>query len=166
MADVTLRAAEMPRDLAVVQQLCWAYRDYLVDFDENLSVFYPKETYGALMDALPEMHAQPRGVILLVEQDGVPVGCGMIHPLNAKDAEIKRVYVSDAARGMGAGFLLSEGLIAHARQAGYARILLDTNAQFAHARRLYEKLGFKARGPYADLPEGTEDALVFYEFTL
>lgn len=169
MAAVTVRAADLPRELPEVQRLCWDYRDYLAGFSDEMRVltetFYPADAYAELMAALPVKHARPRGAILLADRDGTAVGCGMIQPLSDADAEIKRVYMSPAARGTGAGRLLSQALIDQARADGYARVLLDTNREFAPARALYEKLGFRNRGPYSELLPGTEKHLVFYEFT-
>lgn len=169
MAAVTVRAADLPRELPDVQRLCWDYRDYLTGFSDEMRVltetFYPADAYADLMAALPVKHARPRGAILVADRDGTAVGCGMIQPLSDTDAEIKRVYMSPAARGTGAGHLLSQALVDQARADGYARVLLDTNREFAPARALYEKLGFRNRGPYAELPPGTEAHLVFYEFT-
>ncbi len=167
---VAIRAAEAPRDFEAVRQLCWEYRDYLRDFDENMrqivEVFYPIDAYGALMDSLPVKHARPKGIVLLAEQDSVPKGCGMYHPLNPEECEIKRVFVRSDLRGGGAGEKLSRALIEQAREDGYSRILLDTNASFAGARKLYEKLGFQQRGPYSDIPAETLPFLVFYELSL
>lgn len=169
-AEIRIRPAKTPEDLAAARALCWEYRDYLVGFSPALrpvmETFYPKDDYARLMAALAEKHARPRGVILLAEMDGVAVGCGMTHPLNAEDAEVKRVFVREAARGTGAGAKLSQALVDQARADGYRRVLLDTSAEFLGAQRLYEKLGFKARGPYAELPPGTEDKLKFYELRL
>lgn len=167
---LSVRAATSAADLDAVRSLCWEYRDYLVNFDPKhrpmMETFYPEDAYVALMHDLPQKHARPRGVILLAELDGRPVGCGMTHPLNDQDAEIKRVFIRAEARGTGAGQALSQALIDQARADGYARVLLDTSADFKGAQRLYERLGFQARGPYAPLPPGTADKLVFYELTL
>ena len=170
MAGLTVRQVSEPADLDAVRALCWEYRDYLLNFSdevrEAVSFTYQKETYAALLDVLADKHARPKGIILLAELDGVPVGCGMYHRIGEGDAEIKRVYVRDAARGTGAGLTLSRALIDKARADGYQRILLDTSRQFVHAQKLYEKLGFQARGPYSELPPGYEKFLVFYEITL
>ncbi|WP_298969761.1 GNAT family N-acetyltransferase [uncultured Roseobacter sp.] len=170
MGDLRIRPAEMPRDLPDVQQLCWDYRDHLLscgpEMQQLVEAFYPEDVYTALMDALPVKHARPYGTILLAELNGAAVGCGMYHPLNKQDAEIKRVFVAEAARGTGAGQKLSQALIDQARADGYRRILLDTNKTFAPARGLYEKLGFENRGPYSALPPGTAEYLTFYELTL
>ncbi|MFK7880581.1 GNAT family N-acetyltransferase [Roseobacter sp.] len=165
-----VRVAEMPRDLAVVQELCWEYRDFLIGFNEDMreiaETFYPKDAYATLMEELPVKHARPRGVIMLIEHDGKPIGCGMTHPLKGTDTEVKRVFIRKSGRGTGAGQMLSKALIDQARKDGYRRVLLDTSVWLTGAQRLYEKLGFKSRGPYSDLPPGTERHLVFYELML
>lgn len=170
MPEVVIRRTETSADIDTVRQLCWEYRDYLLTFSAAIrpmmETFYPKDAYAVLMADLPVKHARPRGVILLAEIDGEPVGCGMTHALNAEDVEVKRVFVRDVARGTGAGARLSQALVDQARADGFKRVLLDTAAQFTHAQKLYEKLGFQARGPYSDLPPGTEDLLVFYEYVL
>ena len=167
---VTIRAAEMPRDLPAVQDLCWAYRDHLrsgSDLMRDLTeVFYPQDVYAKLMDDLPQKYSvEGTGVVLAVGEDG-PFGCGMYHGLNAKDAEIKRVFVTETGRGKGVGKALSDALITRIRADGYRRILLDTNPDFTAARRVYEALGFKQRGPYSEMPDGVAELLVYYELTL
>lgn len=170
MTRVTVRAVEDDADLKAVRQLCWDYRAYLEDFSEELkstvAFAYPADAYQALMDALPEKHARPKGIILLAEADGHIIGCGMSHPLNDQDTEIKRVFVSAGARGTGAGKAISRALIDQARKDGFSRILLDTSRQFTGPQKLYESLGFQRRGRYSDLPPGFENYLVFYELTL
>ncbi|MCV3272324.1 GNAT family N-acetyltransferase [Roseobacter sinensis] len=165
-----IRPATSPADLDAVRTLCWEYRDYLVSFSPEhrplMETFYPEEGYARLMHGIAEKHARPRGIILLAELDDRPVGCGMTHALNDEDAEIKRVFVRAEARGTGAGQALSQALVDQARADGYARVFLDTSADFKGAQRLYERLGFQARGPYAELPPDTADKLVFYELKL
>lgn len=170
MVEITVRAAKTQQDLEEVRRLCWEYRDYLLGFSAEIrptiETFYPKDSYASLMEGLAEKHARPRGIILLAELGGAPVGCGMTHPLNDGDAEVKRVFVRAEARGTGAGQTLSQALVDQARKDGYRRVLLDTSMEFKGAQRFYEKLGFRARGPYSELPPGTEDMLVFYELML
>ncbi len=167
---IVIRAAETPRDLAAAQELCWEYRDFLLGFDDSMrsivDAFYPLEAYTDLMDSLAKKHARPKGIVLLAEQDGAAIGCGMYHPLNNDACEIKRVFVRDTARGSGAGEALSRALIDQACQDSYKRILLDTNAKFNSARKLYEKLGFEQRGAYSDIPADVLPYLVFYELNL
>ena len=168
--EITIQAARTEDEIDAVRRLCWEYRDYLLGFDSSMKdivgVFYPVDAYAALMQDLAGKHARPRGEILLARQGGQSVGCAMMHALNAEDIEIKRVFVQAQARGTGAGETLSRALIDQARRDGAKRMLLDTNANFAGARRLYEKLGFQQRGPYSDIPDSVLPLLVFYELIL
>jgi len=170
MPQVTLRQATSPADIEVVRTLCWEYRDYLINFSDELreaiSFVYGKADYTRLLESLEEKHKRPKGYILLAELDGKPAGCGMTQALSDDDAEIKRVFVRQEARKLGVASQLSQALVDQARVDGYKRVLLDTSRQFIGAQGLYEKLGFKQRGPYSELPPGFEKYLVFYQYTL
>ncbi|MEP0964180.1 MAG: GNAT family N-acetyltransferase [Roseobacter sp.] len=168
--DVIIRQATSPADMSEVRTLCWAYRDFLEGFSaelkEAVAFAYAKEGFAALLEELSVKHARPHGVILVAEAAGEIVGCGMFHALTPQDVEIKRVFVDSKTRGGGIGAQLSQALIDHARNDGYSRILLDTSRQFIGAQKLYEKLGFRRRGPYSALPPAFEKLLIFYELTL
>lgn len=169
-SELVIRPAVTAADHNTVQTLCWEYRAYLEAFSgemrETVSLAYPKEAYAELIAQLPEKHARPKGIILLAELRGRVIGCGMSHPLNDRDTEVKRVFVRAEARGTGAGRAISQALIDQARSDGFSRILLDTSRQFEGPQKLYESLGFKSRGPYSDLPPDFVQLLVFYELTL
>jgi GNAT superfamily N-acetyltransferase len=165
-----IRAADMPRDLPTIQNLCTEYREELLglggEIKRAVETLYHAEAWDSLLAGLPEKHARPKGSILLIETEGMPFGCGMIQALSDDDAEIKRVFIQPSAQGKGAGEALSQALIEQAQADGYRRILLDTTKASRGARALYEKLGFKSRGPYADLPDFVLPLMVFYELKL
>jgi ribosomal protein S18 acetylase RimI-like enzyme len=83
-------------------------------------------------------------------------GCCALRPLDAADypnaAEMKRLYVRPAFRGMGLGRQLAEAILDAARGAGYACVLLDTLDDMESARALYEDLGFVEVPPYYHNP--------------
>lgn len=168
--SLTIEPARSAADLAAVRDLCWGYRDYLMQAGDGerriTETFYPEPVYAALLDRLPEEHARPGGIILLARRDDEPVGCGMSHALDPDTSEIKRVFVTETARGTGAGRALCEALIAQARADGFARIRLDTSRGFVAARRLYDRLGFHERGPYQPVPEEAAPFMCFYELAL
>jgi len=170
MSRLTIRPVTTAADLAAVVDLCWAYRDFLYNFGPTerriVEAFYSQENYAALMDRLAEEHARPRGVIFLAERDGESLACGMSHALSDTQSEIKRVYVTDAARGSGAGRAICQALIDQARADGFRTVFLDTSVAFAPARALYRSLGFVERGPYQPMPEFTRGAICFYELQL
>lgn len=170
MSKIAIRPVTTAADLAAVVDLCWAYRDFLYNFGPTeqriVETFYPQEKYSALMCRLAEEHARPRGIILLAEREGEPLGCGMSHALSGTESEIKRVFVSDAARGTGAGRAICKRLIDQAREDGFEKVYLDTSIAFAPARALYRSLGFIERGPYQPMPDFAREAICFYELPL
>jgi putative acetyltransferase len=91
----------------------------------------------------PEDVLQPRSGFLLVRWQGEAIGCGAYRPLEDDIAEIKRMYVEPAFRGRGIGRRLLAALEECARQAGYARVWLETGTAQPEALRLYEASGYR-----------------------
>jgi GNAT superfamily N-acetyltransferase len=79
---------------------------------------------------------------LVLYEDGVPVACGGLRPLGAGVAEIKRMFVTAAARGRGHGRALLAELERRAREAGYDRVRLYTTEVLHEARALYADAGY------------------------
>src|SRR5437870_13782048 len=75
---------------------------------------------------LPGEYAPPRGALLVAEVDGVPAGCAGLRPLDGDTAELKRLYVRPAHRGLGLGRRLTNSILAEARTRAYRRVRLDT----------------------------------------
>ena len=167
--NVSVRQAN-EHDLATVRQLCWAYRDLLAERlstrPEVLDAYYSEAKYRQLMDALPELHARPDGVILVAELEGAVVGCGMTHRIDATTCEIKRVFVDASARGAGAGKTLVQAAMAQSQADGYTRMVLDTIIWLPEAARLYEWMGFVPTAPYYDPDPEVLDLMLFMEHPL
>jgi DNA-binding MarR family transcriptional regulator len=105
--------------------------------------------------ASSEEFIRPRGAFLLARLDGKPLGCGAVRLLDPETAEIKRMWVSPQARGMGLAMRLLRQLEAIARDLGARTVCLDTNRVLREAQSLYEREGYGevARfndNPYAD----------------
>jgi GNAT superfamily N-acetyltransferase len=77
-------------------------------------------------------------------------------------AEIKRMWTAPAVRGRGVGRLLLDAVVRRAREAGCARLVLDSRADLVEARTLYERAGFVEVAPYNDNPH----AQVWYALDL
>ncbi|WP_235877480.1 GNAT family N-acetyltransferase [Saccharopolyspora karakumensis] len=97
----------------------------------------------------------PKGVFLLVRFAGEAMGCGGLRTGPDGTAEIKRMWISPALRGTGAGRALLTGLEDHARRMGCARVRLDTAAELGEARALYAKAGYVEIPAYNDNPYAT-----------
>lgn len=103
----------------------------------------------------PARFVAPAGVFLVVESDGGAIGCGGIRMLDAERAEVKHLYLRDAARGRGWGGLLLTELERRARALGAIVAVLDTNADLEAAGGLYRSHGYAEIAPYNDNPNAT-----------
>lgn len=138
-----------PEDMHAVRQIFQEYADSL-NIDLKFQGFETELTH------LPGEYSEPRGQILLARVDGSIAGCCALRPLDDCDypnaAEMKRLYVRKAFRGVGLGRQLVEAMLDTARQAGYDHVLLDTLDDMEAARKLYEELGFESIEPYYHNP--------------
>ena len=99
----------------------------------------------------PAEAAGPRTVFLVAFLGKEPVGCGALRQIDDDIAEIKRMYISPAARRKGIGRRIIIALEERARGFGYRAIRLETGVRQPEAQRLYEVAGFRrieAFGPY------------------
>ncbi|WGR92449.1 bifunctional helix-turn-helix transcriptional regulator/GNAT family N-acetyltransferase [Bradyrhizobium sp. ISRA443] len=99
---------------------------------------------------------RPRGTFIVAMSDGLPVGCVGLKGSGGALAEIKRLWVAPAARGLGLGRRLMEAAESAARELGIAVLRLDTNSALAEAGQLYRSSGWTEiprfnDDPYPDL---------------
>ena len=105
--------------------------------------------FDAELAGLPGAYGPPRGALLLLPGRG----CVAVRPLDDATAEMKRLYVRPSARGSGAGRLLANAAVAHGRDAGFSRMVLDTIAErMPEAVALYGSMGFRPIPPYSGTP--------------
>lgn len=105
--------------------------------------------------------------LFVAREDHEVVGCVLLDGRSDRVAEVKRLYVRPAARGAGLGRALVEVVIASAREAAYARLLLFTAPFTDAAQTLYERLGFDYTEPFAcEAPEHAHDDLIFMRLSL
>jgi ribosomal protein S18 acetylase RimI-like enzyme len=98
----------------------------------------------------------PRGAFLVALSEGVALGCVGLKGSGGPVAEIKRLWVSPAARGLGLARRLMAAAQARARELGVALLRLDTNSALPEASALYRKTGWTEierfnDDPYPDL---------------
>jgi len=89
--------------------------------------------------------------------NGVPAACVAMRPLLeiANATECKRLYVADTYRRRGLAEALMQALEAHAVQAGYNAVYLDTKDDLHAAIKLYDRLGYDRCERYNDNPQAT-----------
>lgn len=144
---VTIREARDAPDLVVVGELVDEYESWLV-----ASGMIPAREANECRDGHASAAYQGvGGCVLLAESDGKAAGCVALRPLARTGAcEMKRLYVRSDFRAAGAGRLLVTEIIGRARSRGFDTLCLDTLPAMTAAIRLYQDLGFRARGPYHD----------------
>jgi len=85
----------------------------------------------------------PAGVLLIAALRDEPVGCGALKLHDDAPAEIKRMWVSPAVRGLGVGRRLLAELEAHATARGARTLRLETNRALTEAIGLYRSAGYR-----------------------
>lgn len=131
-------------------------RGIFLEYAQSLEIDLCFQGFEEELASLPGDYSAPRGALLLAEVNGMVAGCCALRPLDTSDypnaAEMKRLYVRPAFRGLGLGRQLSEAILDAARLAGYGCVLLDTLDDMESARALYEDLGFAEIPPYYHNP--------------
>ena len=90
-----------------------------------------------------EDYLPPNGCLVLARDSaGKIIGCGMMKRLDQDTGELKRVFVTEAARGTGAGRAMIQAREDAARTLGLKRLVADTLTPNVEMRDLYPKLGF------------------------
>lgn len=84
----------------------------------------------------------PAGLLLVATLRSEPVGCGALKLHGAEPAEIKRMWVSPDARGLGLGRRLLAELERTAAAHGATAVRLETNHNLKEAIALYRSSGF------------------------
>jgi len=126
----------------IVEYLAWA--DVEVGLDR---IQAPPILWRELAD-LPGVYTPPRGMLLLARLDGRPVGVVGVVVEQAGRAEMKRLYVSPAARGRGLGERLVRAAMAAAADLGCHTLRLETiPGVMDTAIALYRRLGFRPSAP-------------------
>lgn len=114
-------------------------------FDDG---FDPTRTISADVDELTE----PAGLLLIARLRGEAIGCGALKFHADAPAEIKRMWVSDTARGLGLGRRLLGELEREAAARGADRVRLETNRSLVEAIALYRSAGYREVEAFNDEP--------------
>lgn len=115
---------------------------------------YP-ELFAADAPAPSNAPLRAREVYLLATRDGQALGCGALQQHDAFTGELRRMFVTRAARRYGVARALLSRLEHEARRHGYRHLVLDTGARQQAAIALYSGCGWRriaAWGPYVGDP--------------
>ena len=117
---------------------------------------YPAESkHGYSVDKL----LREGVVFFVIRHDDNPAGCGGIKLVGTGYGEVKRMFVRPQYRGLGLGRLMLDRLAEYAQERQVNVLRLETGIYQTDAIRLYERYGFKRRGPFG---EYKDDPLSIY----
>ncbi|HEX5387695.1 MAG TPA: GNAT family N-acetyltransferase [Gemmatimonadales bacterium] len=100
---------------------------------------------------LERMMGSGHATVLVAEQDGEVVGLATFHLMHVLNrartvAWLTALVVDEAARGVGIGRALVDGVEAFAREAGCERLSVTTQEFRTEAHAFYARLGFEHTG--------------------
>jgi putative acetyltransferase len=126
-------------------------RALLATSDAYMAELYPAESNHLLdVASLQQSNVQ----FLVARLDGAAVGCGAVVKSSGNWAELKRMFVSPAARGQKLGRQLLQQLEALACASGASLLRLETGIKQPEALALYRRAGFVEIEPFASyLPD-------------
>lgn len=139
--NIELRLASYPADTTPLLALI---REYMAWLNVDLCG-------RGLEKELPQFEAlfsPPSGLFVLAHVGADLVGCAGLLVHHGHTAEVKRVYVRPAHRGLGLGEALVQRLMALAPKLNVNHLILDAVAPTTHAQTLYRRMGFAETPPY------------------
>ena len=95
---------------------------------------------------------RPRGAFLLAMSDGLPIGCVGLKGTGGDVAEIKRLWISESARGFGMAKRLMHAVETIAGELSVKTLRLDTNSALPEALNLYRRSGWVEIDRFNDDP--------------
>jgi DNA-binding MarR family transcriptional regulator len=125
------------------------FRAYFAELDaRSESGFDP----DAGISAEPHELTPPAGCLLIAYLHAEPVGCGAVKHHPGEPSEIKRMWVSASARGLGVGRRMLEELEARVAASGATTARLETNRALLEAIALYRSAGYREVPAFNDEP--------------
>lgn len=119
---------------------------------ENPDFLFLIETFDTfLWERYPELKKEYWGNnliefnsnVFIIYLDDEPVACGCFKKYDKNKVELKRMFVSPKARGLGLAQMVIGELEVEARNQGFEIMILETLYKQIEAINLYQKVGFE-----------------------
>jgi DNA-binding MarR family transcriptional regulator/GNAT superfamily N-acetyltransferase len=124
-------------------------RSYFAELERRAGV-----PFDPLIGSTAEPHElrPPAGEIVVAYLRAEAVACGAVKHFGGGVCDLKRMWVADAARGLGLGRRLLADLEGRAARAGAGTVRLETNATLVEAIALYRSAGYREVPAFNDEP--------------
>jgi GNAT superfamily N-acetyltransferase len=127
----------------------WCIRQYFLELDVRFEQgFDPSQSIPADEGDL----IMPTGALVIARLQGQPIGCGALKFHGSRPTELKRMWVTPEARGLGVGRRILMELERIARDAGSHVVRLETNHALTEAISLYRTSGYREVEAFNDEP--------------
>ena len=133
-----------PRDPTALACLSAYYAELAARFAQGFDVTLSRDPEATEM-------IRPRGIFLVARLGAEPVGCVGLKG-HCDWGEVKRLWVSPAARGRGLATRLMAEVETAARDLGLPLLRLDTNSALAEAVAMYRRTGWREIARFNDDP--------------
>jgi GNAT superfamily N-acetyltransferase len=139
-----------------------AWENFKIDILADSTVSSIREYVANNFDELIS-DVSSRGLLYLVESDGLTIGMGALDQIGEKAGAIKRMYIRPAYRGKGIGKALLQRLLQKAKEFGYHSVYLETGITMTTAQNLYRSVGFVECDAYpeTEIPPSSRSKFVF-----
>jgi GNAT superfamily N-acetyltransferase len=117
-------------------------KDLFQQYATSLDIDLCFQDFTKELETIAIQYNKPKGALFLVYNGELAVGCAGIRQFDTETAELKRMYVNAAYRGMQVGRKLLELTIDIAKGLNYTKIRLDTLPSMIQAQKLYHASGF------------------------
>lgn len=133
----------------------YGHPDAVALSDQVQAEYRKRFGYDDFTDLHPAHFDPPRGLFLVAYDAGDPVACGGWRAQAEDDAgyaegdaELKRMFVVERARGRGLARRILAALEDSARDADRTRMVLETGVHLPEAMALYESSGYRPTSPF------------------
>ena len=127
----------------------WCIEQYFDELNTRFDAgFDPSRSISATAREL----VPPAGLLVIARLRGRAIGCGALKFHERAPTELKRMWVSPDARGLGIGRRLLTDLERRAREAGASVVRLETNRSLKEAIQLYRSSGYREVKAFNDEP--------------
>jgi len=115
------------------------------------------------MEDIQKNYFENGGAFLVTTENDQIIGTGAIRKLDDEMCELKRLWLLTEYHGRGLGYRMMQELLTIARQRGYKRMRLDTDAATqSRAVEFYKRIGFHE----IPIPNASPDEDIMMEMAL